>query len=201
MKRLKPAVLCSIALLLLTACSKKQTLVILVPDSPGEVGSLEVKSEGGSQVLDKPYHATRITGAARAPSRPEPVEQKFVTSLFKEALDTLPQKPVHFTLYFHTDSTRLRKGSEALLPEILAAIKERSSHDISVTGHTDRIAPEDYNMELSLKRALFIHDFLVSYKISPDFLEIRYHGESNPVIKTADEVAEPLNRRVEVTVR
>jgi len=37
--------------------------------------------------------------------------------------------------------------------------------------------------------------------VSPDHIEINYHGEANPLVKTEEGVAEPRNRRVEVTVR
>lgn len=195
-----PAV-CTVLLLLLSSCAKKQTLVILVEDPHNDTGSLEVRTRGGTQVLDQPYQATRIKGAAKPPTLPETMDREAVQTLFKEALDILPQKPVHFILYFHTDSTRLRKSSKQLLPDIVATINKRESKDISITGHTDRIAPESYNMALSYKRALFINHYLVSQNIAPDFLEITYHGESNPIVETPDEVAEPKNRRVEVIVR
>lgn len=201
MQRFKPVIICCLTALLLTSCSKKQTLVVLLPDDQGKVGVLEVKSEGGSQIVDKPWHATRVKDGGQKPTIPEEIEKEEVNPVFKEALDIQPQPPVHFVIYFQTDTIKLRAKSRKVLPKILTSIEDRNSKDISVTGHTDRIAPNHYNMALSLKRAKYIRDYLVSHNVNPDFLEVIYHGESNPIIKTEDEVAEPKNRRVEITVR
>ena len=46
-----------------------------------------------------------------------------------------------------------------------------------------------------------IKELLVSRGIDAGFLDVDSHGESNPVVPTGDNVAEPKNRRVEVTVR
>lgn len=201
MQRFRPVIICCVAVLLLSSCSSKQTLVVLLPDDQGKVGALEVKSESGSQIIDKPWHATRIKGPGQEPSIPEEVKQEEITPIFKDALEIQPEAPVHFVLYFQTDTIKLRAKSLKTLPEILIAIEDRQSKDISVTGHTDRIAPNHYNMALSLRRAKFIRDYLVSHNVNPDVLEVTYHGESNPLIHTEDEVAEPENRRVEITIR
>lgn len=193
--------ICCLTIFLLSACSKKQTLIVLLPDEQGKVGALEVKTEGGSQVVDKPWHATRVTEKEQMPTAPEAVKEEEIIPLFKDALEIQPLPPVHFVIYFQTDTVKLRAKSKKVLPEVLASVTDRESNDISVTGHTDRIAPTHYNMALSLKRAKFIRDYLVDHGVNPDALEVTYHGESNPLIKTDDEVAEPKNRRVEITVR
>jgi len=46
-----------------------------------------------------------------------------------------------------------------------------------------------------------VYNILVADKIAGDDMTITYHGEGNPLIPTADNVAEPRNRRVEVVVR
>jgi outer membrane protein OmpA-like peptidoglycan-associated protein len=45
--------------------------------------------------------------------------------------------PKHFLLYFEKGTTQLTLESEAILPQILQAIKDRNSVNIDVIGHSD----------------------------------------------------------------
>jgi len=118
-----------------------------------------------------------------------------------EALAAQPEIPVTFILYFSTGTTRLTKKSLKLVPEIIATIEERKSKDISVTGHTDSVGSDRLNRRLSFRRAKHMAGILADKGINPSILEITYHGEGNPLVPTPDGVAEPRNRRVEVTIR
>ena len=88
-----------------------------------------------------------------------------------------------------------------VLSKIVRTINNRKSNEVYIMGHTDRVGAEEYNMRLSSMRANFVRDQLVSSGVKSSTLFVSSHGESMPVIKTEDEVAEPLNRRVEVIVR
>ena len=54
------------------------------------------------------------------------------------------------------------------------------------------------NVPISIERANAVRDLLVKEGIDPAIIEVTSHGEENPLIPTADEVAEPRNRRVEI---
>ena len=73
--------------------------------------------------------------------------------------------------------------------------------DTSVVGHTDTAGSKEYNYRLSRRRAEAIARLLVAGGVAPDLLEITSHGKDNPVVPTGDNVSEPRNRRVEVTIR
>ncbi|MFW6242332.1 MAG: OmpA family protein, partial [Thermodesulfobacteriota bacterium] len=68
-------------------------------------------------------------------------------------------------------------------------------------GHSDRQGSEEMNWKLSLERARTVNRILVERGVPETLIETTSHGEGNPRIPTADEVSEPRNRRVEVTVR
>ena len=127
-------------------------------------------------------------------------EQK-IQQVFGEALQALPAPPIHFILYFKTDTTELTDESRKVLAGILPAIADHNSRDVSIVGHTDRVGTRAYNFKLALERALLVQKILLSLGIDPQFIEVTSHGEDNPLIKTEDEVPEPRNRRVEVVVR
>jgi outer membrane protein OmpA-like peptidoglycan-associated protein len=73
--------------------------------------------------------------------------------------------------------------------------------DISVVGHSDTVGAKQKNYEISLNRAQRVKELFVATGVDPHAVSTESHGEDNPLIKTPDEVAEPRNRRVEVTVR
>ncbi|MCE5283792.1 MAG: OmpA family protein [Deltaproteobacteria bacterium] len=87
------------------------------------------------------------------------------------------------------------------MQEVLEAIEARKPHEITVSGHTDTVGSIAYNRTLSLNRARAVADLLVSRGVKQEIVEIIYHGKENPFIPTPDGVAEPRNRRVEITIR
>jgi outer membrane protein OmpA-like peptidoglycan-associated protein len=187
--------------LITLACScAKRTLVALAPDPDGKVGSISVTNEAGSVAIDTPYQATTIVGTKEGPTAPENLGKETVDRIFAQALSIQPKRPLHFLLYFGRD-IQLTPESAKLLPEIVAAIRERNSLDISVIGHTDTVGSKEYNTELSNRRAVAVKDLLVKQGVAAHTLRTTSHGKENPLISTADNVNEPRNRRVEVDVR
>ena len=73
--------------------------------------------------------------------------------------------------------------------------------DVSVVGHTDTVGEKGYNYALSLKRAKAVASILLGKGVDPSTLDITSHGKDNPLVPTGDQVHEPRNRRVEITVR
>jgi outer membrane protein OmpA-like peptidoglycan-associated protein len=67
----------------------------------------------------------------------------------------------------------------------------------TVIGHTDVFGPKDRNLELSKQRAIKIQRWLSSMGISPNRLNIEYHGSEQPIVKEGS----ALNRRVEIYIK
>jgi OmpA-OmpF porin, OOP family len=158
----------------------------------------------GSKVVDKAYYATRFDNTDIPPAEPEAMEKSEVMDLFGDALSAQSEFPVQFvsfTLYFHSGTAKLTEKSRQQLPTILTTVKNRNSLEIFVIGHADRVGTEQYNMNLSSKRAKWVKKFLSDSRVKSEIFTVSYHGERNPSIMTEDEVAEPQNRRVEVIVR
>ncbi len=184
----------------LSGCSSK-TQFVLMPDNEGKVGKMTITSEKGSQSLNKAWQSTDLDSPEALPSEPEILEEKEVKRIFAQALKAQPAPAVNFLFYFPKGSNEPTAESLALIPEIIATIASRQSKDVSVIGHSDRVGSEELNYKLSLKRAKCVAKLLISKGVNHDILEITSYGEAVPLIKTADEVAEPKNRRVEITVR
>ena len=193
-----------LALLLLlialaSGCAKR-TLVALAPDPDGKTGSLTFGNQAGSVSIDAPYQATYVGDANVRPTAPIDLGKDALDKIFAEALSIQPKRPLHFLLYFKEDIT-LTSDSAKLLPDIIAAIRERNSTDISVVGHTDTIGNSEYNTVLSRNRAKAVKDLLVKQGAESNDIRTTSHGKENLLIPTGDNVYEPRNRRVEVVVR
>ena len=184
--------------------NSKGDLFVLLPEMNGKAGSIRVANTGGAQILDKPGDMTRVEDFNRPPSAPRPLDEKGVDSFFGDALSAQPDltlRFVSFTLWFKNDKANLTDVSKETLPEILRTIKIRKPTEIHIVGHTDRVGTDSYNLKLSSRRANFVRDFLTSKGIKSSVLFVSFQGESRPLVYTEDEVAEPLNRRVEVMIR
>ena len=193
--------ICWCSLFFLISCAPKRNLVVLLPDPDGKVGKVEVSNRGGSRLLTESRHATEVKVADVSPTSPVPMKEEEVQKLFGEALSAQPEIPLRFLLYFQTGTTELTEESQRQISEILAAIEARKSKDVTIVGHTDRIGTREANHKLGLGRADSVKGILVSKGVDPLWIEVASHGEDNPLVKTEDEVAEPRNRRIEITVR
>jgi len=196
-----------VCLMLLASCATpgpppvpKRSMFLVIPDSEGKVGQITVTNRAGTQVVDQPRQASTVQSADDAPSPPSTLEETEIKRIFGEALAAQPAAPARFILYFKDDSEELTPESELLLPEVFRTIRDRGALDISVIGHTDTIGTRDYNYQLSFRRARKVADLLVAQGVDRKILEIESHGEDNLLVKTGDQVREPRNRRVEITV-
>jgi OOP family OmpA-OmpF porin len=105
---------------------------------------------------------------------------------------------------FGFDEATLRTP-QPRLDEIAEAMKRDSRIDhVTITGYTDRIGSDAYNLDLSKRRAEAVKGYLVTHGIAASRLETIGRGEANPVVECHDKDREALirclepNRRVEV---
>jgi len=84
---------------------------------------------------------------------------------------------------------------------VLAALKDRPLPDVLVIGHTDTVGDAAVNDRLSAQRAETVKGFLVDIGIPAARITTAGRGERELLVRTADEVDEPRNRRVEINVR
>ena len=200
MKKTMPILIGCALFLALTGCATRST-VVLLPDPNGNVGQLVVATEGGQQILSEANQSVQTAGRKAPPGDVKTLSDEEIRSIFSEALAAQPTLPVKFILYFLQDSNELTGESRTIIPKILLTIQERGSTDIVIVGHTDTVGAKEYNYKLSLDRAKEMRDILVANGAVSADITITSHGEGNPLVKTADNVAEPRNRRVEVVVK
>ncbi|NJD08681.1 MAG: OmpA family protein [Methylococcaceae bacterium] len=185
--------------LLVTGCSG--TRVVLVPDPDGKVGQVSVATQAGEAVLHKSGETTRASASDSKPANPEVWSQDQIQDVFAAALANEPLPPQRHRIHFATGTADLPAEAGPVLQAIKQAVEQRKSCDISVIGHSDRAGDDAWNRDLSLKRADAVARALKLAGIADACMDIRYYGEHDPVVPTADGVSEPRNRRVEVEIR
>jgi len=214
MLRTRPLALFGLITLVLAAgCASKKTppstpvaapsptLLVLLPDPETKVtGRARVSNEFGSTNLTTARSSSRVIAAA-APGAATTLSEEEVTKIFGAALAALPPAPRYFTLQFRFESDALTAESAALIPDILQAVKAIAVPEVVVVGHTDTMGDAKSNVALGLKRAGTVRGILIQAGLPTSTIDVTSHGEGDLLVKTRNNVPEPRNRRVEITVR
>ena len=184
-----------------TAERPGQDLVVLLPDpGDGTIGRAVVSNQAGAVDLTAARESTSVS-LNQPPAPVTVMSQAEVRRLFGDALSALPPAPQHFILFFRFESDELTDESRAVLPQVLRAVKNRPVPEVAVVGHTDTMGTAGSNIELGLRRANAIRSVLIDAGVDAALIEATSHGEADLLVKTTDEVPEPRNRRVNITVK
>lgn len=103
-------------------------------------------------------------------------------------------------LLFDFDSQELRGATRENLQKLSESLQKYKDTEVNVLGHTDNTGAEDYNKNLSGKRASAVKDYLISQDVSPLRIKVAGYGESDPVAENDTDKGRQLNRRVEIVI-
>lgn len=102
---------------------------------------------------------------------------------------------------FDFDSTKVKEMYFNDISELAEFLKRFNDLQVDVEGHTDSVGPENYNQQLSQRRAQAVVDLLVNqHGISADRLEAVGYGEARPVASNDTSEGRAANRRVMATL-
>ena len=108
-----------------------------------------------------------------------------------EAVFTLPD------VFFDFNSAKLKPGMYIVLDRLVDLIKQNKNYKIEIQGYTDDIGKDDYNLNLSQKRAEAVKEYLLEKNIS-NSITAKGLGESNPKYDNTNANIKAKNRRVEI---
>ena len=109
--------------------------------------------------------------------------------------------PPSFMVFFDWDRSNLSQQALNTIKQAAGAYKTKGNARVTATGHTDTSGAEAYNMALSLRRANTVKDALVREGVPATAISVIGRGEAGLLVKTADGVREPQNRRVEIVIQ
>jgi len=104
-------------------------------------------------------------------------------------------------IYFASDSAEITPESEKRLERCWTAIQTHPYQKIVIKGHTDSTHTQEYNIDLSRRRALSVTEWLIEQGLDANQLETKAYGESRPVANNSTEEGRALNRRVEISLQ
>lgn len=101
-------------------------------------------------------------------------------------------------LEFETNSATIKNESFGTLDMLAIMLDDKADWNLKIAGHTDDVGTEEYNLDLSKRRAESVRDYLISKGVSSDRFVVEYFGKSRPISTNQNEVGRSKNRRVEM---
>jgi outer membrane protein OmpA-like peptidoglycan-associated protein len=102
------------------------------------------------------------------------------------------------TIDFPSGSSTVMPGMYGDLNKLANFMIDHPDVKLIISGHTDSDGNEDFNRELSQKRAMAIMEYLVNFaSVNPDQVKAIGYGSSRPIVEEKSDANKKLNRRVE----
>lgn len=105
-----------------------------------------------------------------------------------------------FNVLFDFDKSEVRPESYRMLQDLGQLMRMFPSMRIKVNGHTDSKGSDEYNEDLSDRRAKSVRSVIMSYGIDGDRIEWQGYGEKYPIDTNETDDGRQRNRRVEIDV-
>ncbi|MBN1957704.1 MAG: OmpA family protein [Desulfuromonadales bacterium] len=101
---------------------------------------------------------------------------------------------------FDFNSAKIKSTFQSSLNKIADIMSRYPATQITVVGHTDSVGSEQYNLELSLRRANAVADYLMMRGVARSRLGTEGRGELEPIADNGTAEGRAQNRRVEIFV-
>lgn len=101
---------------------------------------------------------------------------------------------------FENNSDQLKDSSYPALDAVADALKAHEEYNLKIEGYTDNVGDDNYNKNLSERRAITVKNYLINKSISESRLNAAGYGEEKPVASNETEEGRAKNRRVEFKV-
>jgi len=101
---------------------------------------------------------------------------------------------------FAFDSSQLNSQFYPVLDKVSATLAEYNKTIIEVAGHTDSVGSDQYNQQLSERRANSVAAYLASHGVDRSRMVTIGAGEAHPVATNDTDAGRAQNRRVEITI-
>lgn len=103
-------------------------------------------------------------------------------------------------IQFDFNKATLRPENREVLAKIAGVLLTSQLYRVQIYGHTDDIGSEEYNLNLSERRAQAVRDYLIEAGIDSGIITTKGFGKSNPLVAGVSAQARQKNRRVEIGI-
>ena len=103
-------------------------------------------------------------------------------------------------IMFDVERAVLKDQYTGELSELSTILNKYEDTNILLEGHTDSTGSEEYNLDLSKKRAQSVANYLATQNVNPTRFTIMGYGESQPIASNETVEGRAQNRRVEVAI-
>ena len=103
-------------------------------------------------------------------------------------------------LTFDSNSATVRPGLYSEIDRIANVLYQYPQTVVRVEGHTDSRGSEEYNLDLSQRRANSVKNLLTQRGLTSNRVETMAFGESRPIATNETEAGRQMNRRVEIKI-
>jgi outer membrane protein OmpA-like peptidoglycan-associated protein len=101
---------------------------------------------------------------------------------------------------FDFDSADLSAKNRELLSRVAGILLVSKGYGLSVFGYTDDVGSEQYNQQLSERRAKAVEDYLIQAGIDQSIIRVKGYGKMSPHVSGTTASARGQNRRVEIAL-
>jgi outer membrane protein OmpA-like peptidoglycan-associated protein len=103
-------------------------------------------------------------------------------------------------ILFDVNKSNLRPQAMSNIEKLATILNKYPDTEILVEGHTDNTGPDEHNMDLSIRRAQSVSNYLASLQVLQTRIHTNGYGESQPIATNETAEGRQLNRRVEVAI-
>jgi outer membrane immunogenic protein len=157
-----------------------------------------------TETVVRPLATLSVRGAARPQIGRVGLDYHFGGPVHEEAPAYVPPPPAppaaptKYMVFFDFNKSDLTPEGRTIVDQAAANAGPAHATSITVTGHTDTVGSDAYNMRLSRRRAESVAAELEAKGVPSSGITLVAKGKRDLLVPTADGVREPQNRRVEI---
>lgn len=142
-------------------------------------GTYEVKIDRSTEYVMMSGKEGYLNRKSQFTSDPEEEDADYVVDFY---LPTISEPVMIDDIFYDYNKATLREESYPALDDLVAMLNDNPYCAIELASHTDRVGSQQYNLDLSQKRAQSVCDYLISQGIDARRLSPVGYGKSEPIV-------------------
>lgn len=124
----------------------------------------------------------------------------YTSTMVRAGAESGTMQMVHEKIFFDFDQATIKPESYPVLDRIVRELEKFADYSLVISAHTDHMGSDEYNLDLSQRRAESVMEYLKQRDAIRRVLEAKGYGESRPIDTNETEEGRARNRRVELVL-